>query len=68
MRRKVLALSAAEVSMSRWVLIAVAAASVLLAQFVDRGSKDLAEGLQTARAPVSDDDIRTGSVRRPPQR
>lgn len=54
--------------MSRWVLIAVAAASVILAQFVDRGSKDLADGLQTARAPQSDDDIRTGSVRRAPQR
>ncbi|MDP2802262.1 MAG: hypothetical protein Q8O26_10295 [Phreatobacter sp.] len=54
--------------MSRWVLFAVAAASVVLAQFVDRGSKDLAEGIQTARMPQSDDDIRTGTVRRPPQR
>ncbi|MBY0360826.1 MAG: hypothetical protein K2X45_02875 [Phreatobacter sp.] len=54
--------------MSRWVLFAVAAASVVLAQFIDRGSKDLAEGMQTARMQQADDDIRTGTVRRPPQR
>ncbi|MCZ8314707.1 hypothetical protein [Phreatobacter sp.] len=55
--------------MSRWVLFAVAAASILLAQFVDRGSKDLAQELHAARPPiVADDAIMTGSVRRPPQR
>lgn len=58
-----------ELKMSRWVLFAVAAASVLLAQFVDRGSKDLAQELHAARPPiVADDAIMTGSVRRQPQR
>ena len=58
-----------ELKMSRWVLFAVAAASVLLAQFVDRGSKDLAQELHAARPPiVADDAIMTGSVRRQPKR
>ncbi len=58
-----------EFEMSRWVLFAMAAASILLAQFVDRGSKDLAQNLQAIRSPApSDDNIMTGSVRRPPQR
>ena len=58
-----------ELKMSRWVLFAVAAASVLLAQFVDRGSKDLAQELHAARPPiVADDAIMTGSVRHQPQR
>jgi len=58
-----------ELEMSRWVLFAVAAASILLAQFVDRGSKDLAQELHAARPPiVADDAITTGTVRRQPQR
>lgn len=55
--------------MSRWVLFAVAAASVLMAQFVDRGSKDLAQNLQAVRSPLpADDNILTGSIRRQTQR
>lgn len=50
--------------MSRWILFAVAAAAVVLTQYVDRGSSWLAERQQIAREQV-DDAIVTGSVRQP---
>lgn len=60
-------LNLSEDAMSRWLLFFVAVAAVVTAQFVDRGSKELAEGRQWARG-TSDDAIQTGTVRRPPQR
>ncbi|KAF0129952.1 MAG: hypothetical protein FD152_2166 [Xanthobacteraceae bacterium] len=53
--------------MSRWLLFLVAAAAVVTAQFIDRGSKELAEARQWARG-TSDDAIQTGTIRRPQQR
>ncbi len=53
--------------MSRWLLFVVAAAAVVTAQFIDRGSKELAESRQWARGNA-DDAIQTGTIRRPPQR
>jgi hypothetical protein len=53
--------------MSRWLLFLVAVAAVVTAQFVDRGSKELAETRQWARG-AADDAIQTGTIRRPPQR
>lgn len=53
--------------MSRWIVFAVAAAAVVLANFVDRGSKELVQNGQWAR-PAGDDAILTGTVRRPAQR
>jgi hypothetical protein len=69
MHHLVTILTCVEFEMSRWVLFAVAAASVLMAQFVDRGSKDLAQNLQAVRSPLpADDNILTGSIRRQPPR
>jgi hypothetical protein len=48
--------------MSRWVLFAVAAGAVVLAQYVDRGSSWLAERHEIARGQ-GDDGILTGTVR-----
>lgn len=53
--------------MSRWVLFAVAAGAVILAQYVDRGSSYLADRQQIARGQ-GDDNILTGTIRRPPTR
>jgi hypothetical protein len=60
-------LNLSEDAMSRWLLFLVAVAAVVTAQFVDRGSKELAEGRQWARG-TADDAIQTGTVRRQPQR
>lgn len=50
--------------MSRWILFAVAAGAVVLAQYVDRGSSWLAERQEIARNQ-GDDSIVTGSIRQP---
>ena len=53
--------------MSRWALFAVAAAAVVLAQYVDRGSSRLAQQQELARSQ-GDDAVLTGTIRRTPQR
>lgn len=55
--------------MSRWMLFAVAAAAVVMAQYVDRGSQALRERQQEiARHQSFDDNLTTGSIRRNPSR
>lgn len=53
--------------MSRWLLFLVAALAVVLAPFIDRGSREMAESRQWARG-TADDAIQTGTIRRPQQR
>jgi hypothetical protein len=57
--------------MSRLVLFVVAAGAVVLAQFIDRGSQQIVNLNDLARQdrPIgADDNVLTGSIRRPPQR
>lgn len=55
--------------MSRWILFAIAAASVLIANTADQGSNRLAEQQHATRGHSADDNIVTGSAsRRPPSR
>lgn len=57
--------------MSRWVLMLVAGAAVVLAQFIDRGSQQILNLNELARQdrPIAgDDNVVTGSIRRSPNR
>lgn len=49
--------------MSRWILFAIAAASILIANTADQGSSQLADQ-QVARGQPADDGILTGSASR----
>jgi hypothetical protein len=53
--------------MSRVLLFAVAAAAVILAQYVDRGSSYLVQQQEIARSQ-GDDNVTTGAIRRGQQR
>lgn len=53
--------------MSRWMLFAVAAAAIVMAQYVDRGSQVLRERQDEIARHQSDDGLTTGSIRRNPR-
>lgn len=53
--------------MSRWMLFAVAAAAIVMAQYVDRGSQVLRERQDEIARHHSDDGLTTGSIRRNPR-